>query len=173
MTEDSWAGPRLPPRGAKCGVRRSGGPLRGVTARFAQNRTYLSTHPSQSQAAWASRLDLAPVFRFAAFGFRKPDYSLPSSGDDDPVGMRRCPCAGVGQALGQGVELEAAVEAPGEAGEVALGVLWADVMVGPGERGLDVAQRGVHPLKRCPLGGLRPRAGACNLRVYLPMYQHR
>ena len=69
-----------------------------------------------------------------------PDYPFPSSGDDDPVRMRRRPCAGVGQALGQGVELVAAVEAPGEAGKVALGVLGADVMVGAGERGLDVAQ---------------------------------
>ena len=67
-------------------------------------------------------------------------------------------CAGVGEALGQGVELVAAVEAPGEAGEVALGVLGADVMIGPGERRLDVAQCRVDPSERHPLGRLRPRA---------------
>ena len=47
------------------------------------------------------------------------------------------------------------IQAPGEAGEVALGVLGA-VMVGAGERGLDVAQRGVDPSKGHPLGGLGP-----------------
>ena len=48
-------------------------------------------------------------------------------GDDDPVRMGCCPRAGVGQTFGQGIELVAAVEAPGEAGQVALGVLGADV----------------------------------------------
>ena len=42
----------------------------------------------------------------------------------------------LGQTFGQGIELVAAVEAPGEAGQVALGVLGADVMVGAGERRL-------------------------------------
>ena len=51
------------------------------------------------------------------------------------------------------------IQAPGEAGEVALGVLRADVMTGADKRRLDVAERGVHPLKRHPLGGLRPGAG--------------
>ena len=49
--------------------------------------------------------------------------------------------AGVGDALGQGIELVAAVEAPGEAGEVALGVLGANVMVGAGERRLRQPRR--------------------------------
>ena len=44
-----------------------------------------------------------------------------------------CPRAGVGQTFGQGIELVAAVEAPGEAGPVALGVLVADEMVGAGD----------------------------------------
>ena len=48
------------------------------------------------------------------------------------------------QPLGRGVEVVAAVAAPGEAGEGALGVVLADVMAGAGERGLDVAKRGVH-----------------------------
>src|SRR4051812_5462993 len=73
--------------------------------------------------------------------------------------MRRRPRAGVRQALGHGVELEAAVEAPGVAGEVALGVLRADVMVGAGERRLDVAQGRVDPSKWNPLGRLRAAAG--------------
>ena len=41
---------------------------------------------------------------------KNPDYPLYSSSDDDPVGMRRGPCAGVGEALGERVELVAAVE---------------------------------------------------------------
>ena len=73
--------------------------------------------------------------------------------------MRCRPGAGKGEALGQGVELVAAVEAPSVAGKVALGVLGADVMIGADKRRLDVAERGVHPLKRHPLGGLRPAAG--------------
>ena len=47
---------------------------------------------------------------------------------------------GPGEALDDAVELVAAIEAIGEAGEVALGVLAADVVVGAGERGLDGAQ---------------------------------
>ena len=43
--------------------------------------------------------------------------------------MRCHSCTSIGEALGQGVELEAAVEAPSEAGKIALGVLGADVMV--------------------------------------------
>ena len=88
-----------------------------------------------------------------------PDYPFRSSFDDDPVRMGRRSCAGIGEPLGQGVELEAAVEAPSIAGKVALGMLGADVMIRAGECRLDVAQRGVDPLKRCPLGGLRAAAG--------------
>ena len=88
-----------------------------------------------------------------------PDYRRYSSGDDDPVRMGCCPRAGVDQTFGQGIELVAAVEAPGEAGQVALGVLGADVMVGAGECRLDVAERGVDPGKGDPLGRVRPRAG--------------
>ena len=65
--------------------------------------------------------------------------------------LRRRPGAGVGEPLGHGVELVAAVEAPGEAGEVALGVLRADVMIGAGERRLDVAQSRVDPFERAPI----------------------
>jgi len=57
--------------------------------------------------------------RLEAWGYRHkavPDYPFASSGDDDPVRMGRGPRAGVGQALGQGIQLVAAVEAPGEAG---------------------------------------------------------
>src|SRR5688572_17067001 len=66
---------------------------------------------------------------------------------------------GPDEALDDAVELEAAVEAVGEAGEIALGVLGADVVVGAGERGLDVAQRRVHPAERRPGGGSLARAG--------------
>src|SRR6476619_3918380 len=87
------------------------------------------------------------------------DYPFHSSFDDDPGGMGRRSCAGIGEPLGQGVELEAAVEAPSIAGEVALGVLGADVMVGAGERGLAVAECGVDPSEGDPLGGLWAAAG--------------
>ena len=56
-------------------------------------------------------------------GFNDPDYPLRSSCDDDPVGMGRGAGAGIGEAFGQAVVLVTAVEAPGEAGKVALGVL--------------------------------------------------
>src|SRR6476660_3316029 len=75
-----------------------------------------------------------------------PDSPFHSSFDDDPVRMGRRSCAGVGQALGQGVELEAAVEAPSIAGKVALGVLGAEVVVGAGERGFDVAECRLDPI---------------------------
>ena len=90
---------------------------------------------------------------------REPDYPFPSSCDDDPVGMRCGPCAGINEALGQGIQLVAAVEAPSEAGEVALGMLGADVMVSASDRGLDVAQGGIDPGEGHPFGGLRARAG--------------
>src|SRR6478672_696190 len=91
--------------------------------------------------------------------FEEPGYPFHSSFDDDPIRMGCRSCAGIGEPLGQGVELEAAVEAPGIAGEVALGLLGADVMVGAGERGLDVAECGVDPSEGDPLGGLRAAAG--------------
>src|SRR6188508_2284803 len=65
---------------------------------------------------------------------------------------------GPGEALDDAVELEASVEAVGEAGEVRLGVLGADVMVGAGDRGLDVAQCRVHPPERGPARGPLARA---------------
>ena len=52
------------------------------------------------------------------------------------------------EARDQAGELEAAVEAPGEAGEITAGMLGADVTVRAGDRGLDVAQGGVDPLER-------------------------
>lgn len=84
--------------------------------------------------------------------------------------------AGIDEPLGQAIQLVATVEPAGEAGEVALDVLGTDVMVGSGERGLDVAERSVDPAalaaavaKRAsswtaqgeghPLGGLRAVAG--------------
>src|SRR4029453_14620681 len=66
---------------------------------------------------------------------------------------------GPGEALDDAVELVAAIEAVGEAGEIALGVLAADVVVGAGDRGLDVAQHRVHPSERRPPGGLPAGAG--------------
>src|SRR5688500_3534121 len=66
---------------------------------------------------------------------------------------------GPDEALNDAVELEAAIEAVGEAGEIALGMLGADVVVGAGDRGLDGAQHRVHPPERRPLGGLPAGAG--------------
>src|SRR5687767_1098936 len=64
-----------------------------------------------------------------------------------------------GETLDDAVELEAAIEAVGEAGEIALGVLGADVVVRAGNGGLDVAQHRVHPPERRPFGRLRTGAG--------------
>ena len=55
-----------------------------------------------------------------------------------------------GEALCRCVEDVAAIEAPSEAGEVALSMLGADVMIGAGERGLDVAERRIDPGERRP-----------------------
>ena len=52
--------------------------------------------------------------------FLHPDYPKSSSSDDDPKGPRLGPQPGPYRPLGHGVELGAAVETPGEAGEVAL-----------------------------------------------------
>ena len=60
--------------------------------------------------------------------------------------MDACP----GETFGGGVENVAAIEAPGEAREVALGVLGADVMIGAGQCCLDVAERGIDPGERRP-----------------------
>ena len=55
--------------------------------------------------------------------------------------------ASPGEALGHGVKGIASIETPSEASEVALGMFGADMMVGASERGLDVAERRVHPLE--------------------------
>ena len=47
--------------------------------------------------------------------------------------------ASPGEALCHGVEGVASIEVPGEAGEVALGVFWADMVIGAGQCCLDVA----------------------------------
>ena len=44
-----------------------------------------------------------------------------------------------------GFELIAPVVAPGETGEVAPGVIGAELAIGPGDRVLDVAEHRVHP----------------------------
>src|SRR3954452_21775709 len=73
--------------------------------------------------------------------------------------------SGPGEALDDAVELEAAVEPVGEAGEVRLRMLRADMVVGAGDRGLDVAQAGVDPLERRPARG--PLAGTGRHREVL------
>jgi hypothetical protein len=91
----------------------------------------------------------------------QPDYPLYSSGDKDPVRVGRRARAGVDRTLGHGVQVVASVEAVGEAGQVALGVLGADVMVGAGERGLEVAQRRVDPAAlAAPIAQRAPSATA-------------
>src|SRR4249920_1211366 len=72
---------------------------------------------------------------------------------------------GPGEALDDAVELEAAIEAVGEAGEVGLRMLCADVVVGASERGFDVAQAGIDPLERRPARG--PLAGTGRHREVL------
>ena len=62
-------------------------------------------------------------------------------------GLGACPC----KTLGNGVEIVSPIEAVGEAGEVALGVFGADMVVGAGDRGLDVAEHRVDPFEGRPL----------------------
>ena len=87
-----------------------------------------------------------------------PDYPKSLSSDDNPVrpGLGLQP--GPHQPFGHGVELVATIEAPGEAGEVALRVLLADVVVGAGERRLDVAEGGIDPVEGRPLRRFLPTA---------------
>ena len=59
-----------------------------------------------------------------------------------------------------GFELIAPVVAPGETGEVAPGVIGAELAIGPGDRALDVAERRVHPFERRHAGRLSARSGA-------------
>src|SRR3712207_9478113 len=67
------------------------------------------------------------------------------------------------EALDDAVELKAAVEAAGEAGEVRRRVLRAEVVVGAGDCGLDVAGGRVDPPERGP--ARRPLARACDDRA--------
>src|SRR5262245_45879170 len=85
--------------------------------------------------------------------------------DNDPIRLRVGMDGGPGEALDDAVELEAAIEAVGEAGEVGLRMLRADVVVGTSERGLDVAQAGIDPLERRPARG--PLAGTGRHREVL------
>ena len=64
------------------------------------------------------------------------------------------------EARDHGVELVAPVVSPGEAGEVALGMIGAELGVGSGDRALDVAERRVDPFEGRHAGGLPPGAGA-------------
>ena len=70
---------------------------------------------------------------------------------------------GPGEALDDAVELEAAVEPVGEAGEIRLRMLGADMVVGAGDRCLDVAQAGVDPLERRPAAKSRSASRATSL----------
>ena len=62
-------------------------------------------------------------------------------------GLYACP----GKTLGDRVEIVAPIEAVGEAGEIALGMLWTDMMIGAGDRGFDIAEHRVDPFKGRPL----------------------
>ena len=87
-------------------------------------------------------------------GKNNPDPTRESSSDDDPIGMRPGLGACPGEALGDGVEIVSPIEAVGEAGEIALGMFRADMMIGAGDRRFDVAEHGVHPFERRPPGRL-------------------
>src|SRR3954471_19757780 len=91
---------------------------------------------------------------FCGSGLIATRLSISHIRDDDPVGLGCGVDRGPGEALDDAVELETAIEAVGEAGQVGLGVLRADVVVGAGQRRLDVAERGVDPAERRPVRGL-------------------
>ncbi len=71
------------------------------------------------------------------------------------------------EARDQAVELEAAVEAPGEAGEIAAGMVEADAAIGAGDGGLDVAERGVTNLLWIPLTWVQRENAAESVRYDL------
>src|SRR3954471_23236006 len=96
---------------------------------------------------------------FCGSGLIATRLSISHIRDDDPVGLGCGVDCGPGEALDDAVELETAIEAVGEAGQVGLGVLRADVVVGAGQRRLDVAERGVDPAERRPARGPLTRAG--------------
>ena len=55
-----------------------------------------------------------------------------------------------------GVEVVSPVVAPGETGEVALGMVGTELSVGPGDRALDVAERRIDPLNEATRAALGP-----------------
>jgi len=63
-----------------------------------------------------------------------------SFAENDPVRLGCGVEGGVEEAFDDAVEVVAAVEAPGEAGEIGVGVFGADGVVGAGKGGLDVAE---------------------------------
>src|SRR6476659_3501098 len=111
------------------------------------------------------RADLAPkrlAFPHDIFQGRTiklPDQPAFSSGREEPVGQWVGTSGAVQEARQHRLELEAAIEAPGEAGEIAGGMGRAELAVGADDRRLDVAERGVDPLEWCQLRGLPTRAG--------------
>ena len=90
--------------------------------------------------------------RLSGAGMEKSEYPALSAGDELVAGQRGGPDGAVDESRDQAGELEAAFEAPGEAGELAIGVFRANAAVGAGDRRLDVAQRGVDTFKWRPLG---------------------
>ena len=64
------------------------------------------------------------------------------------------------EARDYGLEFEAPVALPCEAGEVSFGEIGAELAVGAGVRGLDITERGVDPFERRHADGLAARSGA-------------
>ena len=68
-------------------------------------------------------------------------------------------CGAMDETRDHCLELIAPVVAPGEAGEIASGMVGAELAISPGDRALDVAERRVHPFERCHTGRLSARPG--------------
>ena len=80
-----------------------------------------------------------------------PDPPRESSCNDDPVRMRFGVRASPGQSLGDAIQVVAPIEAISEAYKIALGMFGANMMIGAGDRRLDVAEHCVDPFERRPL----------------------
>ena len=91
---------------------------------------------------------------------RNPAYPWKSSGDEEAIGHGLGACGAMDETRDHGFELIAPVVALGETGEVAPGVIGAEVAIGPGDRALDVAEHRVHPFERRHAGRLSARPGA-------------
>ena len=118
----------------------------------------LVSTPASSQVSGKARVingDTLKIGRqvVALFGIDAPEtkqflaYPRDSSCDEAAIGHRFGSCGAMDESRDHGPDLIAPVVAPGETGEVALGMIGAEFAIGPGDRALDIAERRIDPLE--------------------------